>query len=259
MIDNGSVKLVEENGKMFAQLRKNGKYFSKLPIKKENLNAVGFNSGQAINSLQLAGMQQLIIDIKEEVEEISKTVGRIYTGQQNDRIALYYAGMNLYIEALNIEDSNIKKLLYSHALKEFTESTCKLTLEMQESINNLRTFKSKFIDTKSGTKLLNYISSIQQSYAFIHQSFLMKATIYAKLHETKTMVKTLQEYSSFLDYSINKNLKLLQKYDINDDGTNTSLWCNRTKLIKNINKVCDTIENSNEVILLLGDDLNEEI
>lgn len=59
-------------------------------------------------------------------------------GQQNDRIGLYYSGVALFIESLNVSDDNLKSNLIAQALKSLTEATFQLTLKLQTDLKYLK-------------------------------------------------------------------------------------------------------------------------
>lgn len=90
-IENGTLKLTQENGKTYAQLRVNGKYGSKLPIKREVLRN-GIDPTQMANALQMQALQDQIQDVANQLILIDCSVREVLQGQQNDRIGLYYSG-----------------------------------------------------------------------------------------------------------------------------------------------------------------------
>lgn len=96
-IENGTLKLTQENGKTYAQLIKNGKYSSKLPIKKEVFRK-GIDPTQMANALQMQALQNQIQDVANQLVLIGGSVKEVLQGQQNDRIGLYYSGLSLFLE-----------------------------------------------------------------------------------------------------------------------------------------------------------------
>lgn len=82
-IESGALKLTQENGKTYAQLRVNGKYGSKLPIKKEVFRK-GIDPTQMANALQMQALQDQIQDVANQLVLIDGSVKEVLQGQQND-------------------------------------------------------------------------------------------------------------------------------------------------------------------------------
>lgn len=80
-IESGTVKLsVEKSGRMVAQVRNaDGKYGSKLPIKKEYFRK-GFDSVQMSNALQMQALQDQLSQITDQIQVINHSVIRVLEG-----------------------------------------------------------------------------------------------------------------------------------------------------------------------------------
>ena len=137
-IDSGKIKLTTENsGKMYAQIREaNGRYGSKLPIKKE-VFAKGIDPIQMANALQMKALQEQVQQIANQIAVIDHSVREVIQGQQNDRIGLYYSGLTLYLEARNVNDPEMKKALIAQSLRALSEAGFQLGLTMQSDIKYL--------------------------------------------------------------------------------------------------------------------------
>ena len=137
-IESGKIKLTTENsGKMYAQIREaNGHYGSKLPIKKD-VFAKGIDPIQMANALQMKALQDQVQQIANQIAVIDHSVREVIQGQQNDRIALYYSGLTLYLEARNVNDPEMKKALTAQSLRALSEARFQLGLSMQSDIKYL--------------------------------------------------------------------------------------------------------------------------
>ncbi len=109
-IESGALRLTQENGKTFAQLKVNGKYGSKLPIKKEVFSK-GIDPTQVANALQMQALQDQIQAVTEQLVMIEGSVRDVLQGQQNDRIGLYYSGLSLFLEARSVTDAGLRNAL----------------------------------------------------------------------------------------------------------------------------------------------------
>ena len=249
-IENGTLKLTQENGKTYAQLIENGKYSKKLPIKKEVFRK-GIDPTQMANALQMQALQDQIQDIAEQLVLIDGSVREVLQGQQNDRIGLYYSGLSLFLESRNISDIGLKNALQAQALRALAESTFQLRLELETDIRYLERKEYEKVKGKRKDLIVERMSSINQSFAFIHQATMLRAGIYCDIGEQASMARVLEEYSHFIETDISKNAVLLSQCDINDDGTSTGLWAYRSQLklaTRNLNEAL----NNPQKILYLG-------
>lgn len=168
-IRDGSVKLVKEKGQFFAQLRKDGKYGEKLPIKEEIYHE-GPSSFDISVAMQLNAIQDSLNLISKQIQLIDQGVRDVINGLQNDRIGLYYSGAAIFIESLNVSNEKMKRELISQSLKSLTDAIFQLTLTMRTDIQYLNN-KCYEEHKKMRIKLINEkMNSISQCYAFIHNS-----------------------------------------------------------------------------------------
>lgn len=228
-IESGALKLTQENGKTFAQLRENGRYSSKLPIKKEVFRT-GIDAVQMANALQMQAIQDQIQDVANQLVIIGGSVKEVLQGQQNDRIALYYSGLSLFLEARSVSDISLRCALQAQALRALSESTFQLKLNMQSDIKYIVDKEYDKVKGKRKELIIEHMNSINQSFAYIHQATMLRAAIYCDTGEFASMARVLEEYSYLIDTVVAKNALLLSQYDMNDDGTQTGLWASRAQL-----------------------------
>lgn len=228
-IESGALKLTQENGKIYAQLRINGKYGSKLPIKKEIFRK-RIDPTQMANALQMQALQDQIQDVANQLILIDGSIREILQGQQNDRIGLYYSGLSLFLESRSVSDAGLRNSLQAQALRALAESTFQLKLTMQSDIRYIE--QKEYEKAKGNRKdlILEHMNNINQSFAFIHQATMLRAGIYCDIGEHGPMARVLEEYSYFIDHDVAGNTSLLSQYDMNDDGTETGLWASRSRL-----------------------------
>lgn len=228
-IESGTLKLTQEHGKTYAQLRVNGKYGSKLPIKKEIFRK-GIDPAQMANALQMQALQDQIQDVTNQLILIDGSVREVLQGQQNDRIGLYYSGLSLFLESRSVSDVGLRNALQAQALKALAESTFQLKLTMQSDIRYIEQKEYEKAKGKRKNLILEHMNNINQSFAFIHQATMLRAGIYCDIGEHGPMARVLEEYSYFIDNDVARNALLLSQYDMNDDGTETGLWASRSQL-----------------------------
>lgn len=229
-LDKGYLKLVNEHGKIRAQLRdSNGHYGPKLDIKEEFFRK-GIDPVQMSNALQLKALQEQLQQVADQIKIINSSVLDVLQGQQNDRIALFYSGVNLYIEAKSVKNCEIKNALMAQSMRALSDGTQQLCLTIESDIEFLKTKQyDKFRGKKSET-VQGRIDNINKSFGFIHQCALARAAIYCEQGEFFAMANVLEEYSHFIDRTIVANANLLSQCDPTDNGTEKGLWQYRARL-----------------------------
>ena len=248
-IESGALKLTQENGKTYAQLRVNGKYGSKLPIKKEIFRK-GIDPTQIANALQMQALQDQIQDVANQLILIDGSVREVLQGQQNDRIGLYYSGLSLFLESRSVSDAGLRNALQAQALRALAESTFQLKLMMQSDIRYIKQKEYEKAKGKRKDLIIEHMCNINQSFAFIHQATMLRAGIYCDIGEHGSMAQVLEEYSYFIDNDVARNALLLSQYDMNDDGTETGLWASRSQLKLDTAELSRALNSPNKTLYL---------
>lgn len=248
-IHEGRIKLVEENGKLFAQLRENGRYSSKLPVKEEVYNE-GWDSGQVAIAMQLKAIQDSLITVSKQLKTIDERVREVIIGQQNDRLGIYYSGVALYIESTCVSDLEMKKNLVAQSIRALTEAIFQMTLMMQSDIRYLKN-KGYESEKKRRTELIKEkMDNINQCFSVVHQASILKAGIYCKQEELLATSAVLEEYSKFINGTVSSNASLLAQCDIADTGTEQGVWKSRAKLEFDVSKFAKQLKASEKVVYI---------
>lgn len=257
-IDNGHLKLVEEHGVLRAQLRdSNGHYGSKLDIKEEFFGK-GIDPVEMANALQLKALQEQLQQVADQIVMINGSVIDVLQGQQNDRIALFYSGINLYIEAQSIKNSEIKNAIMAQAIRALSDGTQQLSLTMESDIEFLRTKQYDKFRGKKAETIQGKIDSINKAFGFIHQSTLARAAIYCEQNEYIAMANVLSEYAYFIENTIVNNANLLSQCDPCDNGTDNGLWQSRANLKLDVSELRKALLSSNQEYYLSLEEGNNE-
>lgn len=250
-LETGKIKLTTENGgKTYAQLRqKNGQYGSKVPVKRQVYGA-NVDPIQVANAMQLKAIQQQVEEMTEQVVALNHSVQDVLQGQQNDRIAQFFSGYSMYMEAREIQNRQFRDMVVAQALKALSESTFQLILELQTDIAYLSEGKYQESKKKRVELIDERMKRIEQSFAYIYQSSMMRAAIYCIEGELPSMAKVLDDYSQFIDNTIAINSQLLIEFDKNDDGTDRGVWKNRAKLKLDVSPIIKQLSEPDKVIYL---------
>ncbi len=250
-IESGKIKLtVEKGGKTFAQIRNGNKYGEKLPIKRETF-AKGIDPVQMANAMQMRAIQEQMQRISYQIESIDHSVLEVIQGQQSDRIALYYSGLSLYLEACKVNDPAMRKALISQSLRALSEATFQLVLKMQDDIRYL---KGKEYNLEKASSRVSAIDdrmrSIERSFSIIHQAAMLRAAIYCKEGELPAMASVLTEYARFIGRTIAPNAELLAQCDKTDSGTKKGIWMSRKSFELDVADLAEKLEAPKTTIYL---------
>lgn len=207
----GTLKLDENKfGELFAQLRGvDGEFGKKIPIK-EDLVKQGIDPITAANAMQLQAMQQQLTEVIKALEVISDDIAEVIQGQYNDRLGLYYSGLNLYLEFQHLENENFKQLVASQSIKALSDACAQMTLTLESDIRYLLEGKYKKKKGQSAEEIESRMTNINQSFEAIHRSYVLKAAVYFYMGETRAMLDTIDQYGKFLSSQIVPNAPKLR-------------------------------------------------
>ena len=256
---DGVIKLAKEKGHLVAQIKENGSYRSKLPIKEE-MYMDGPSSLEIMNACQLKNISDALQELSNQMLAIGENIKEVLRGQQNDRLGLYYSGVSLYLEATCVSNPEFKNSLLSQSLKALSDANYQLVLTMQSDINYLtrREYES---DKRHKFNLMSQkINNINKAFSAIHQATLMKAAIYCQCGEISAMTSVFNEYALFIQNTIVPNSKILTQCDMNDTGKIDGTWSSRALLLDKVTKIVDQLNISNgEMYIGIGDKEDESI
>lgn len=243
---DGSIKLVQEHGNFYAQIREKGRYGKKLPIKPESFQ-VGLGPEAVVMALQIQALQKQMQNLSSQVRQIDQNVHEVLQGQQNDRMALYYSGVALYLESMNVRDPALQTILTSQAMKTLTDSCFQLTMTLKSDVEYLALGKYRMDKAHQSDKMKEKMLEIDKAFETIHQASLLRAGIYLSRGELKASVSVLQEYSAFIEGTIAKNAVLLSQCAVNDSGKEQEGWHRRANLRLDVEAAVRMLESDNNV------------
>ena len=255
-IDSKALKFdVDKKGRMFAQIRgKKGQFSDKFPIEKE-LEAHGIDPLEAANALQLKAIQSQLEDMAQELDEIGSDVTAVIQGQQNDRLGLYYAGLNLYLESREVQDESLRKLIAAQALKTLGDANAQMTLEIQEDIRYLS--EKRYLEKKKNGQVADLkgkVDDISRCFEVIHHSAVLKAAIYYEENELPAMLVAVNEYAGFLGKVIAPNADKLTEYDEDEKMLRGGVWERRSESLMEVETLKQRLSSCSSFYLEAADD-----
>ena len=259
-LDSGQVKfVVSKSGEIFAQLRKaNGQFADKLPIKPEMI-AQGLDPQSIATYMQMKVIQKQLSEVIATLGEIGNKVSDVLRGQQNDRLALYYSGLNMYYEASHIKNESLQIGLMAQALQSINEANAQVMKELKDNIDYI--VNKKYNSLKDKGKRIKTIeekmNTINQCFDVIHRSSVIKAMIYYEKGELNAMLAVVEEYGKFINNIILPNAGTLSEHDKNDFYLQNGIWENRVKSLSTMQNLREAALESEEFYLDVKEESDE--
>lgn len=194
------------------------------------------------------------------LDKIGTELDDVKQGQQNDRIALFYSGMNLYLEARAVKDPDLRKYLVSQAMKGISDSHAQIMQQLQMDINYLMTGQYTKVKGKSYEDMQEHMISINKSYDVIYRAMMLKAAIYYEQEELEALMTCLSEYGRFIEKVIIPIASKLTELDASITTLKNGVWDQRAKSLATVNELKNQLEHNNTYLLemSLSDDENSD-
>ncbi len=225
-LEDGIIKFDQDKeGNLFAQLRENGKYGKKLNITEE------VNQTDLTIAMQLEAIKDVLKEMVEMLEDIEEGVQEILVDLHNDRLGLYYSGIALYLEALQVKDDVLKKQLVGQSLKSLNDAQAQIMQEFKKELLYLKSNEYKNLKKKKQEKLKEKMSNINECYQTINRIVCIKAMIYFDNKEISATLMTFTEYQKFIEMLVKPNSAYLTECDSRNDKLINGIWSKRASVL----------------------------
>lgn len=253
---NGSLKLMtSSNGDLLANLvnPKTGKIVSNIKLEKVNLpseiNSALINYG---NQVQLA-------KIAEDIRYVQLAVEEVREGQENDRLAIAYSCKQKLLQAMEIDNKELKRIALLNVVSSAEDSRNQLMLSQQSNVRFLRNYpKESFGKYFKGedSKKDERISELRENMNALNLVSLAETLAYQELGEYKAANTSLKYYGDFINETYLSDKSFLERLDSLNPSTK-KYWSTVLPSIKSINKRIQLL-NSENTNMLKEDVINEE-
>ena len=236
-IKEGSKKFDSNKaGEIFAQIRDaDGRLSKKIPIR-EIPEGVGINPVELSNALRMKAIEEKLDSIVDTLEVIEIGIKGVLAGQENDRIALYFSGINLYREAIQVQDHMLRSLVMSQAIKTISDAYSQESQSIKADVEYLISGKHLSLK-KPKDEIEKRLSSINKCFQIVHKAAVFKAGIYYKNGEVGAMLEVLDEYGRFLNKTIAPNVGKLAEMDQREKFIDGSSWSRKANFTESIAEI----------------------
>lgn len=211
----GSVKLMTtSDGKLLANLinTKTGKIISNVKLDKisltPELNKAIINYS---NQIQLA-------QIAEDIRYVQLAVEEVREGQENDRLAIAYSCKQKLLQAMQIEDHNLKKIALLNLVSSAEDNRNKLMLSQTSNVKLLKEqpkdFWGKFLKgEKEDLKKDKRIAELRENMNALNLVSLAETLAYRELGEHKAANIALQYFGDYINKTYLSDKAFIERLD----------------------------------------------
>ena len=255
-IKDGTKKLDVNGDKIYAQLRdKRGKWSDKITLKELPAEII-VDPIALSTAMQMKAIEKKLDDIVDTLAAMSVDIDAVRVGQENDRIALYYSGSNLFREAERMLDPGLKALVTSQAVKCFSDASSQEMQSVKTDIQYL--VEKKHLKLPKG-KVMNEVqkrmNNINKCLEVIHKSNVSKAGVYYKNGEIEAMLQVFDEYGEFVKHIVQPYAGKLAELDKNEMSIDGSKWVQYVNSLDSIKEIRKQID-QNKPIYIEGDTIH---
>ncbi len=251
----GSVKLMTtSDGKLLANLvnPRTGKIVSNIKLEKVNLTP------EINNALINYGNQVQLAKIAEDIRYVQLAVEEVREGQENDRLAIAYSCKQKLLQAMEIDNENLKRIALLNVVSSAEDSRNQLMLSQQSNVRLLKEqpkdFWGKFLKgEKEDSKKDKRISELRENMNALNLVSLAETLAYQELGEYKAANISLKYYGDFINETYLSDKSFLERLDSLNPSTK-KYW---STVLPNINTRIQLL-NSESTKMLKEDIINEE-
>ncbi len=210
----GSIELMKsKKGNLIATIvdPKTKKIISKVKLEKIKLTP---ELNAAINNLNI---QTQIAQIAEDIQYVQIAVEEVRKGQENDRLAIAYSCEQKLLQAMAIENSNLRQIALMNLTASAEDSRNKLMLSQRENVEFLKKqplgFWGKFLKGAKEEVKDSKIDELRESMNALNMVSLVEALSYQELGEQKAANLTLEYYGEYLNKIYLTDIEFLERLD----------------------------------------------
>lgn len=211
----GSIKLMTtSDGKLLANLinSKTGKIISNVKLDKISLTP------ELNNAIINYGTQIQLAQIAEDIRYVQLAVEEVREGQENDRLAIAYSCKQKLLQAMQIEDHNLKRIALLNLVSSAEDNRNQLMLSQTSNIKLLKEqpkdFFGKFLKgEKEDLKKDKRITELRENMNALNLVSLAETLAYQELGEHKAANVALQYFGDYINKTYLSDKSFMERLD----------------------------------------------
>jgi hypothetical protein len=244
------------NGKIELMTSKKGDLIANLinPKTKKiigNVNLEKIKMSPELNSaVNNFNAQNQIAQIAEEIQYVQIAVEEVRKGQENDRLAIAYSCKQKLLQAMAIENTEIKQMALMNLVASAEDSRNKLMLSQTQNVEFLKNqpndFWGKLLKGAKEEVKDRKISELRESMNALNLVSLAETLAYQEMGEQKAANIAIQYYGNYIDKIYLSDEILLERLD----SLNPSPKKYWSTTLPNICKKIKKLSNEEEMLLM---------
>lgn len=218
-IASGALKLMtKKDGSLMACLvnPETSKIVSTIPLENVNLTP---NLAQAVTGF---ATQMQMAQIVEEIHEVQNAIEEVRQGQESDRLATAYSCQQKLLQAMEIQNPQIKTMALMQLAYDAEDSRNllmqSLTANVKKLMDEPETFILKVIRGSKTDKISQRMNDIREGLSAINMVSLSEAMAYQELGEVAVAQKSLLYYTDYLQETFLKEGRVVERLELLDSN-----------------------------------------
>lgn len=214
MLAKGTIELMSsKSGNLIASLidPKTKKIISNINLEKIKLTP------ELNNAITNLSVQAQMAQIAQDIQYVQLAVEEVRKGQENDRLAIAYSCKQKLLQAMAIENPNIRQLALINLTASAEDSRNKLMLSQIENIEFLKNqpsdFWGKLINGAKDEEKDRRINELRESMNALNIVSLTEAMSFQELGEQKSANISLDYYGDYLNEVYISDKEFLERLD----------------------------------------------
>lgn len=254
-IASGAIKIMtKKDGSLMANLvnTKTNKIVSTISLESVKLTP---ELGQAITSFT---SQMQMAQIAEQIRDVQLAIEEVRQGQENDRLAAAYSCQQKFLQAMAIQNPQLRREALMRIAFDAEDSRNLLMLSQQSTATFIRnqpqSIIGKMLLGEKQKKVDERLNELRDGLNAVNMVSLVEAMVYNELGEPDAAKKSLLFYSDFLDRTYLSYEGFTDRLD-SIDASPKAYW---SKILPRIKKRIEKLPECTNNTILLGESSYEE-
>lgn len=247
---NGAIKLMtKKDGTLLANLvdTKTNKVVSNV-----SLNKVNF-SPELTNAITNFATQMQMAEIAEQIRKVQLAIEEVRQGQEFDRLATAYSCQQKLLQALEINNPELKAMALLRISLDAEDSRNLLmqsqNINLEFIKNQPESFWGKLMTGATQEKINDRINEIRESLSAVNMVSLVEAIAYQEMGEPASARQSLLYYADYIEKAYLETKGFVEKLDLIDESPE-NYW---TKILPQIKKKINELPCIEENKLIEGE------
>ncbi|MBQ0098830.1 MAG: hypothetical protein KBS62_07880 [Oscillospiraceae bacterium] len=231
-IAKGALKLMtKKDGSLMANLiaPNTKKIITTIPLKAIDMTP---EISQAMTDFS---SQMQMAQIAEQIQAVQLAIEEVHQGQEYDRLATAYSCQQKFLQAMEIENPQLRSMALMQLVSSAEDSRNLLMLSQKSNVSFIieqpESFFEKMFNGASPEKIGARMGEIRDSLCAVNMVSFAEAMAYREMGENEASRKSLTYYADFVNDTYLKEPGLVERLDLIDPSPE-NYWSKELPIIK---------------------------